>query len=263
MTPMEAADRERAATALARAEQQRSPIPPLIETWPAMTVEDAYEVQMLNVRRRVEAGAAVRGHKVGLTSAAMQAMLGVAEPDCGHLFDDMFVVEGDRVPIASYCAPRVEPEVAFVLGAPLAGPGCSAADVLRATAFVVPALEIIDSRISEWRIALADTVADNASSAAVVIGGRGTRATDVDLRLLGVVLRRNGEIVETGATGAALGNPVTAVAWLVNKLFTFGAALEEGQVVLPGSCTRAVDVSAGDHVRADFDVLGHVSVSFG
>jgi 2-keto-4-pentenoate hydratase len=263
MAPMDPVDRERAAAALALAERECAPIPPLLETWPAMTLDDAYEIQLLNVRRRIEAGAVVRGHKIGLTSRAMQAMLGVDEPDYGHLLHDMFVAEGEMFPAAKCCAPRVEPEVAFVLGDRLSGPGCSAADVLRATTFVVPALEIIDSRIADWRIGLGDTVADNASSAAVVLGGRATAATSVDLRLLGVVLRRNGEIVETGATGAALGNPVTAVAWLANKLHVLGTVLERGQVVMPGSCTRAVDVAAGDHIRADFDVLGHVSVSFG
>jgi 2-keto-4-pentenoate hydratase len=223
---------------------------------------DAYEIQLLNIRRRVNAGATVRGHKVGLSARAMQQMMGVDEPDYGHLLDDMFVFESDAVETTRLCRPRVEVEVAFVLGAPLAGPGCTVADVLAATAFVVPAIEIIDSRIRDWKISLPDTVADNASSGRVVLGGRRTSVADLDLRTIGAVLRRNSEIVETGAAGAVLGNPATAVAWLANKVHTFGVVLDVGPVVMPGSCTRAVDVSPDDVIRADFDQLGHVTVSF-
>jgi 2-keto-4-pentenoate hydratase len=256
------AERLAAADALRAAERDRAPIAPLTETWPGLDVTDAYEIQLLNVRRRVEAGETVRGHKVGLSARAMQQMMGVNEPDYGHLLDTMFVFEGDRVPAAGMCFPRVEVEVAFVLGERLAGPGVTVADVLRATEFVLPAIEIIDSRIDRWRIRLPDTIADNASSARVVLGGKATRPADVDLRLVGAVLRKNGEIVETGASGAVLGNPATAVAWLANKVHAFGVTLEPGHVVLPGSCTRAVDVAAGDVIRADFDQLGHVSVVF-
>jgi 2-keto-4-pentenoate hydratase len=256
------ADRLAAADALFAAERDRAPIEPLTATWPAIDVTDAYEIQLVNVRRKVADGALVRGHKVGLSARAMQQMMGVNEPDYGHLLDTMFVFEGDRVPAGELCFPRVEVEVAFVLGDRLAGPGVSAADVLRATEFVLPAIEIIDSRIDRWRIKLPDTIADNASSARVVLGGRATPPSEVDLRLIGAVLRKNGEIVETGASGAVLGNPATAVAWLANKVHAFGVTLEPGHVVLPGSCTRAVDVAPGDVIRADFDQLGHVSVVF-
>jgi 2-keto-4-pentenoate hydratase len=254
--------RQAVADALRDAERDRRPVAPVTEIWPGLDVDDAYAVQRANVQRRVAAGAVVRGHKVGLTARAMQEMLGVSQPDYGHLLDDMFVADGGATPAERYCAPRVEPEVAFVLDAPLDGRGCTVADVLRATAFVVPALEIIDSRIADWRIALADTIADNASSAGVVLGARTTAVDGLDLATLGVVLRRNGEIVETGAAGAVLGNPVLAVAWLANTLHGLGAVLDTGHVVLPGSCTRAVEVGPGDAVRADFDVLGGVSVEF-
>jgi 2-keto-4-pentenoate hydratase len=256
------AERAEAAEALAAAERQRVPIGPLVEGWPAVEVDDAYDIQLRNVRRRLGAGAHVRGHKVGLTSRAMQEMLGVDEPDYGHLLDDMFVHESGEVRAGDLCFPRIEPEIAFVLGEALHGPGVTVADVLRATAFVVPALEIIDSRIRDWRITLPDTIADNASSARAVLAGRRMSPTSLDLRLVGVVLRRNGEIVETGATGAVLGNPVLAIAWLANKLHQFGTGLQAGEVVLPGSCTRAVDVAPGDRIRADFDGLGHVAVRF-
>jgi 2-keto-4-pentenoate hydratase len=254
--------RQEAAQALANAERTRVPIPPLTATYPFLDVTDAYEIQLLAARGRLAAGGRVRGHKVGLSSRAMQKMLGVDEPDYGQLFDDMFVLEGSAVPAARWCAPRIEPEVAFVLRSPLAGPGVTVADALRAVEFVVPALEIIDSRVRDWQIRLPDTIADNASSAAVVLGGVATPLAGLDLRTIGCVLRMNGEVVETGAAGAVLGNPVTALAWLANKVAGGGVTLEAGQVVLPGSCTRAVPVTAGDTVWADFDGLGSVSVTF-
>lgn len=255
-------ERHRAAEELARAERSRQPIPPLVETYPAIDVTDAYEIQLLNIRRRLAGGAVIRGHKVGLSSKAMQEMMGVGEPDYGHLLSDMFVFEQDVVPVERYLQPRVEFETAFVLGEPLPAPGCTAADVLRCTAFLCPAIELIDSRISDWRIGLCDTIADNASSAGVVLGGNATPLTSVDPRLIGVDVFINDEPVATGRSDAVLGNPVTAVAWLANKVHQFGVSLEAGHVILPGSCTRAFAVQAGDVVRARFDVLGDVSVSF-
>ena len=255
-------DRTRAADALAAAERERAPIAPLTETFPAIDVVDAYEIQLRQIRARVARGARIAGHKVGLSSRAMQVMMGVAEPDYGHLLDAMFVGEGDAIPASSLCYPRVEIEVAFVLGDTLRGPSCTIADVLAATAFVAPAIEIIDSRIRDWKIKLADTISDNASSARVVIGGVRTSLDGLDLRTLGGVLRKNGEIIETGAAGAVLGNPALAVAWLANKVHHFGVTLEAGHVILPGACTRAIGVVAGDAIRAEFDVLGDVGVRF-
>jgi 2-keto-4-pentenoate hydratase len=256
------AQREAAADALATAEADRSPIDPLTATYPDIDVVDAYEIQLLNVNRRVAAGAAIRGHKVGLTAKAMQQMLGVTEPDYGHLLDDMFIFENSTVAVDRYIYPRIEVEVGFVLGERLTGPSCTITDVLRATEFVVPCFELIDTRCKDWKIKLCDTIADNASSAGIVIGGQATPVAGLDLRTLGTVLRRNGEIIDTGASGAVLGNPATAVAWLANQVHQFGVTLEPGHVILPGSCTRAHDVKAGDTVRGDFDVLGSVTVSF-
>ncbi len=256
------ADRAQAAAALREAEASRRPIAPLSESYPGIDPVDAYWIQLANVEHRVCAGALVRGHKVGLSSTAMQEMMGVDEPDYGHLLDDMFVYEGADVTTERYCAPRVEVEVGFVLGEALPGPGCSVADVLRATEFVMPCIEIIDSRIADWKITLPDTIADNASSAAIVIGGTRTSVQAIDLRTVGAVLRRNGEIVDSGSSGAVLNNPATAVAWLGNKVATFGVKLEAGHVILPGSCTRAHPVRAGDYIRVDFDGLGHVDVNF-
>ncbi|MFN8020131.1 MAG: 2-keto-4-pentenoate hydratase [Acidimicrobiales bacterium] len=251
-----------AALALWDADQTKQSIAPLTESYPDIDVVDAYEIQLTNIRRRLDAGALVRGHKVGLSAKAMQNMLGVHEPDYGHLLDDMFVDEGASIPMSRFCQPRAEIEVAFVLGQRLQGPGVTVADVVRATDYVLPSIEIVDSRVTDWKIKIQDTVADNASSAALVLGGRPTRLADVDPALIGATLRKNGEVVETGCSGAVLGNPVIAVAWLANKVARFGVTLEPGHVIMPGSCTRMVPIAAGDHIRADFDVLGHVAVRF-
>jgi len=254
--------RREIALALREAESSRTPIAPLAARWRGVGTADAYEIQRINVRSRVEAGASIRGHKVGLSSRAMQEMMGVDEPDYGHLLDDMFVFEGHEVATAELIQPRVEIEVAFVLGAALPERGCNAADVVRATDCILPAIEIIDSRIADWKIGIVDTIADNASSAKVVLGGNPVRLADVDVRRLAGSLMLGGELVERGTADAVLGNPVTSVAWLANTIGAFGVRLEPGHVVLPGSCTRAVDVRAGDSVRATFDHLGHVDVAF-
>jgi 2-keto-4-pentenoate hydratase len=251
-----------AATALASAEWSRQPIPPLTATYAGLTVEDAYEIQQINVRERVRGGRTIYGHKVGLTAKPMQQMLGVDEPDYGYLLDDMVVEDGATVPVARYLQPRVEVEVAFVLGAPLYGPGVTVEDVLKATAYVVPAIEIIDSRIVDWKITLADTIADNASSAGIVVGRQRTSVDGLDLPAVQATLSKNGEVVDTGTGEAVLGNPAIAVAWLANKLSAFGVELLAGHVILPGSCTRAVDVGAGDVIVGSFTPLGQVSVRF-
>jgi 2-keto-4-pentenoate hydratase len=255
-------DRVAIAERLRSAERDATPIAPLAAEFPSMDVVDAYAIQQHNIASRVAAGATVRGHKVGLSSKAMQRMMGVDEPDYGHLLSDMFVYENTAIATACMCAPRVEVEMAFVLAQDLPAPGCTVADVLRCTAFVCPSLEIIDSRIADWRIGLVDTIADNASSALVVLGAAATSPMGLDPRTVGAVLRKNGAVLATGATGAVLGNPVTAVAWLANKVHGFGVTLGAGQVVLPGSCTRAFDASPGDVFRADFHELGSVSVRF-
>lgn len=250
------------ADALRDAEETRQPIPPISESDPDLDVADAYAIQSRNVERRLLGGAEIRGRKVGLSSKAMQEMLGVSEPDYGVLFGDMFVEDGDEVLVAQFLEPRIEAEIGFVLDRDLAGPGVSATAALRAVAGVAPALEIIDSRIEGWRIKLVDTVADNASSARLVVGGRLTPVDHVDLRLVGAVMSRNGEVAETGAGAAVLGNPARCVAWLANKLAEFGESLHAGDVVLPGALHRAVVVEAGTTIRAEFAHLGSVTVGF-
>ncbi|MCS7480615.1 2-keto-4-pentenoate hydratase [Umezawaea endophytica] len=254
--------RTAAAELLRRAEHDRAPIEPLVEHYPDLDVVDAYEVQLVNIRRRVDRGAVVVGHKVGLSSLAMQRMMGVDEPDYGHLLDDMRLAEATPVRAADYCFPRVEVEVAFVLGADLPGEGCTEQDVLDATEAVAPSIELIDSRIADWRIGLVDTIADNASSAGFVLGANRLRPSEVDLRAIAVRLRQDGAVLVEGRSDAVLGNPVVAVAWLAAKVAGFGVRLRAGDVVLPGSCTRAVDAHPGDSFHAEFDGLGSVSLSF-
>jgi len=251
-----------AARALRVAEEASIGIAPLIETWPELDLDTAYAIQLENVRRRVDRGARILGHKVGLTSKAMQDMLGIDQPDYGHLLDGMFYRSGDCVQVDRFVAPRIEPEVAFVLGATLEGPECDGMTVLRATRAVVPALELIDSRVEGWRIGLLDTIADNASSGAVVLGDEVPLTHDMDMRDLSVQLLVDDEVVAVGTTDAVLGHPANAVAWLVNTLHERGVRLEAGHTVMPGSCTNAVDAIAGCSVRAEFNRIGDVAIDF-
>ncbi len=263
MSALSPDDRATAARALADAEREAKPIAPLRERWPELDIEDADAIQQHNIADRLARGATIRGHKIGLSSRAMQEMMSVNEPDYGHLLDDMFVFEGDSIEMSSLCMPRVEVEVAFVLGRTLPGRSCHVADVLRATEFVLPAIEVIDSRIRNWEIGLSDTIADNASSCRVVLGGNPVRLVDLDdLRSVEATLSLDGSEVARGRADAVLGNQASAVAWLVRKLDGFGVALEAGHVILPGSCTRAYDVRPGAVARADFDRLGPVEVRF-
>ena len=256
------ATRDELAADLAQAERSREPIAPLTSGHPDIDVVDAYEIQLINIRQRVAEGARVVGHKVGLSSKAMQQMMGVDEPDYGHLLDEMQVFEDTPVKAATYLYPRVEVEVGFILAADLPGARCTEDDVLAATEALVPSIELIDTRITDWKIALCDTIADNASSAGFVLGSARVSPSDVDVKAIDATLTRNGEVVAEGRSDAVLGNPVTAVAWLARKVENFGVRLKKGDIVLPGSCTRAIDVHAGDKFVADFAGLGAVRLSF-
>ncbi len=259
---LDGATRDKLSADLAQAERSREPIAPLTAAHPGIDVVDAYEIQLINIRHRVAEGARIVGHKVGLSSLAMQQMMGVDEPDYGHLLDDMQVFENAPVKAGRYLSPRVEVEVGFILSADLPGAGCTEDDVLAATAALVPSIELIDTRITDWRIALCDTIADNASSAGFVLGSARVAPRDIDVTAIDAVLTRNGEVVAEGRSDAVLGNPVTAVAWLARKVETFGVRLRKGDVVLPGSCTRAFDAHPGDEFVADFTGLGSVRLSF-
>lgn len=254
--------REELAAELAEAERSRVPMSPLTSKHPDIDVVDAYEIQLINIRQRVAEGARIVGHKVGLSSKAMQDMMGVDEPDYGHLLDEMEVFEDKPVKSADYLYPRVEVEVGFILADDLPGAGCTEEDVLAATAAFVPAIELIDTRITNWQIKLCDTIADNASSAGWVLGNARVSPKDIDIRNIEATLTNHGEVVAQGRSDAVLGNPVTAVAWLARKVEGFGVRLKAGDIVLPGSCTRAIDAPPGSDFIAEFAGLGSVHLSF-
>jgi 2-keto-4-pentenoate hydratase len=251
------------AASLREAEDTRQPIGPLTEAHPDLSVADAYRIQQINVHRRKEEGGLVRGRKIGLTSVAMQEQLGVDEPDFGALFADMLVEEGDAIPVDELIQPRVEAEIAFVMETELQGPGVTSADALRAVTGALPAIEIIDSRVADWKIKLPDTIADNASSARVVCGGKLTPIETIeDLRLIGMSLSVNGKVAATGAGAAVLGNPIRCIAWLANKLGEFGVPLRAGDLVIAGALHAALPVAPGDSVHAEFAELGGVTTRF-
>jgi 2-keto-4-pentenoate hydratase len=259
---MKSSDWEQAANALLYCYETGKPMEPLTERYPDMTADDAYRVQMLQVERRKQQGERVVGQKVGLTSRPMRRALGVNEPDYGHIFDSMVYSDGAVVDHDRFLQPRVEPEVAFILDRALEGPGITPAAAARAIALCVPAIEIIDSRIVDWRITLSDTIADNGSSGGIVLGTRPLRPADLDLRLVGCLFSKNGEILETGAGAAVLGSPLASVAWLANTFGAAGVGLPEGSIIMSGSITAPMDAASGDRITAEFDRLGAVEVTF-
>lgn len=254
-------DRKKAAESLLQAEKERKPVIQLSKTWPDITIEDSYAIQGLVNDAKVAAGSKIIGNKIGLTSKAMQQSSQIDEPDYGVLHDTMQVEDGASVPFERYIVPRVELELVFVLGKALKGPGIGLLDVLRATEYVVPAIEIIDARVQNPR-KIFDTVADNGAAAGLVLGGRPFRPMDVDLRWVGGLMYRNAEIEESGVAAGVLGHPALAIAWLANKVGRFGTVLEPGRVMLSGSFIRPVWAKKGDTLRADFGSLGSVSVQF-
>lgn len=258
---MKGEDRQTVAWELAESYRTRRPVLPPSTLHDDFGVDDAYAIQQLQVEEWVRAGSRLKGHKIGLTSKAMQRSLGVDQPDYGHLMDSMFLSSGERADPDRFIQPKVEPEVAFLLKRDLRGPAVNVAEVAAAVEFALPALEIIDSRIRDWTLTLPDTIADNASSGAVVLGTSPVHLDAVDLRVEGCNLVRNGTVVATGAGGAVLGSPFTAVAWLANALAARDVTLRAGQIVLSGSCTTAVDLEPGDVVAGQFASLGSVSVA--
>ncbi|MCD0502000.1 2-oxo-hept-4-ene-1,7-dioate hydratase [Bordetella petrii] len=255
------ADRQEAARLLLQAERTAVPVTQLDQTFPDIDIADAYAIQQEAIAARIAAGARLRGHKIGLTSKAMQSTVGIDEPDYGHLLDDMFYDDGDKIEVGRFIVPRVEVELAFILGRPLSGPGVTLTDVLGATEYVVPALELIDGR-SKYPRRIVDNIADNAACAGIILGGRPVRPFDIDLRWVAALLYKNGVIEESGVSAAVLGHPGMGVAWLANKLAPFGTSLEAGHVVLAGSFTRTVAVAQGDTIHADYGPMGSISVQF-
>ncbi|MDQ0201431.1 2-keto-4-pentenoate hydratase [Neobacillus ginsengisoli] len=253
---------ESIAKELIDAESHQYSVAPLTERYSELSVSDAYQIQLEVIDNKIREGHEVIGKKVGLTSAAMQQMLGVDEPDYGHLLDYMKVADGEKVKISDFISPKVEAEIGFILERDLVGPNVNYLDVLMATKYVVPTIEIIDSRITDWKIKLVDTVADNGSSARVVIGNKLSTIEGFDLRSQGMLFYKNDELVGTGAGAAALGHPAQAVAWLANKLHEFGIHLKAGELILPGALSCAISVNEGDTISAHFGHLGTVSVTF-
>ena len=229
--------------------------------YPNIEFEDAYAISAEVARRQQEAGAKLIGYKVGLTSVAMRRSSKIDEPDYGYLYDYMLLHDGAKVTHANYCVPRVELELAFVLGAPLKGPGVGFLDVMRATEYVVPSIEIIDSRVDEPR-KIFDTISDNGAGAGIVLGGSPFRPFDVDMRMVPGILYRNAEIEETGVSCGVMGHPAMGIAWLANKLAELDMSLNAGDILLSGSFVRPVWAKVGDTIRADFGDLGSVSIQF-
>lgn len=244
--------------------ETRTPIPLLSKSYPGIGIEDSYRIQEIFIRRRVAAGARVAGYKVGLTSKPMQEMAGTTEPDFSAMTDDLFLPESTPIPFDRFFSPMVELEIAFVMKHALKGPGVLPVDVIRATDFVLPAIEIVDFRlIREAGFGIIDTIADLAACGAAVLGANPRRLDQLDIRRVRGSLEKNGTVEQAGEASAVLGNPVVSVAWLANKLGEFGVVFEPGQTILTGSFVRAIPIASGDEIVCRFDSgLGEVAVSF-
>ncbi|MGX9133288.1 2-keto-4-pentenoate hydratase [Rummeliibacillus sp. JY-2-4R] len=253
---------QKMAEALLEAEQSKKPIAPLTETNESMTAADAYAVQLAQIRQKMDAGATVKGLKIGLTSKAMQEMLNVYTPDYGFILDTMVYDEVEDLPTEPFIQPKVEFEIAFVFNKELMGPNVTVKDVIDATAYVVPAIEIIDSRIEDWNIKFEDTVADNGSSAGAILGKKRTPLKDIeDITTIPMIVKKNGEFLDEATSSAVLGNPLNAVVWLANEVSVYDISIKPGMFVLSGALSKAVLFEAGDEFEADFGILGKVSVN--
>ncbi len=240
----------------------RTAVAPLTDREADITIEDAYQIQQRMIQRRLDAGETIIGKKIGVTSKVVMDMLKVNQPDFGMMTSGMVFNEGESIDTSTMIAPRAEAEVAFVLKSDLMGPGVTAADVLRATDFVVPCFEIVDSRIQDWKIKIQDTVSDNASCGVFVLGDQLVDLASLDLALCGMVLEKNGEIVVTGAGAPTMGHPVNAMVWLANTLGSVGIALKAGDIVLSGAMGAMVPVVKGDNLRMTIGGIGGCSVPF-
>jgi len=242
---------------LYEAEMCKKAVPPLVTREDKLTIEDSYKIQLNNVERKLKAGWKIIGKKIGLTSLPMQKMLGVFEPDYGHLFDKMFI-SGHEVSCSTLIQPKAEGELAFVLKEDVQGPGVTQFDVIRAVDYVLPAIEIIDSRVEDWKIKIEDTIADNASSGQFIVGDNHFDLQEIDMFTTGMVFIKNGEVIATGTTAEVMGNPVKAVTWLINKLGDFGVGVKKGEIILSGSLTGAVGFTVNDTIEVVFDKMGSV-----
>lgn len=248
------------ADSLYQAEETRVPIEPLTDSFPALTLEQAYRVQQVNAERRMAMGQALVGHKIGLTAKAMQEQFNVSEPDYGHLFDTMVHDPATPLDLSELIDPQIEVEPAFVLSKRLMGPNVTADDVMAATDYISVCFEVIDSRVVDWRIKLQDTVGDNGSSARVIMGAEKVKPDSLELDNQASVIEMDGKVLERGNTSAILGHPANGVAWLANAISKFGMALEAGHIVLPGTCTRAHRIGGHREVSGHIAGLGDVTV---
>lgn len=255
-------DIEKLADRLYQAEADRTTVPLFTKEFPEMTLAEAYGVQLCNIERRQRQGERIIGYKIGLTSRAMQELIGIDTPDYGHLTDRMLVPEGQDLIRAELIQPKVEGELAFCLGRDLKGPGLTAADVYHATDYLLPAVEIVDSRMETWQFGLIDTVADNGSSSRFLLGSRLFPLTAVDFRLTVMTLEKNGELLASGTLANVLGNPASAVAWLANKLSEYGISLPAGSIILSGSVTAAFPAEAGDVFTISFQGMNSLTLGF-
>lgn len=268
IAPLLKLDIQNIAKQLHQAEQNVERITQTSLDHPDITIEDAYAIQTAWCDIKKQEGQIVKGHKIGLTSRAMQMAAEITEPDFGTLFDEMFFEEGSEIPAERFLTPMVEVELAFILNKPLKGTDVTAFDVLNTTDYVTPALEIIDFRNNgvpqgqKQTRKVMDTISDNAANAGVVLGGRAVKPNDVDLRWASALLYKNGVIEETGVAAGVLNNPVNGIVWLCHKLAPFDIGLEAGEVVLAGSFTRPVPVKAGDTIQGDYGPLGSITCRF-
>lgn len=249
------------AHALIQAEKTKIPITPITSSTDLVSVDEAYQIQLEFVKHKLSTGDRIVGKKIGLTSQAMQELLGVDEPDYGHLFAGMDLSGEEAIDPKAFIQPRIEFEIAFVLKNDITGPGITEKDVIAATDYIVPAIEIIDSRIADWNIRFEDTVADNGSAAAFLLGTRKTRIEEVDPKDIILSVYQNGRLVDGAKGTGVMGNPVSAVAWLANALSRYRISLQAGEVILSGALTKAIDIQVGDTYTARFSI-GEVSARF-
>ena len=265
MTPEE---HQEAAGQLLRAEETGQQCGLLSRAYPGMTLEDAYAVQQALIKQKLAFGRRKIGWKIGLTSRAMQQALGITTPDSGILLDDMLFEHGDTVPAGRFIQPRIEAEIAFVMNSPVAGTHCTREEVIAATGYVAPALEILDTRIMRADLdtglarIITDTISDNAANAGVVLGAERHSIDAHDLRWTGAIVSRDGVVEETGLGAGVLNDPVTSILWLARRMAEYGQEIEAGDIVLSGSFIRPIECPSGSRIQADFGAFGSVAISF-
>lgn len=247
---------------LKAAENGKTPVDPVTSFWEDIDLSEAYAVQVKNIEEKIKEGDRITGMKIGLTSRGMMELIGVNEPDFGHLLESMEVSNRGEIKRADLLLPKAEGELAFVLKEDLKGPGLTSQDVINATAYVVPSIEIVDSRIKDWKIKLLDTVADNGSSSRYILGDTKLDPREIDMKLTGMLMEKNGKLINSGVLAEVFGNPVESVAWLANKLSEFGIVLKKDYVILSGAVTAAVPADKGDSFKVSFHGMGDVEVTF-